>query len=70
MTDGYISANVDLASSTLLRFGVALTMLLGFGVASATLVGFGVASTMLLGFGRDRLSHECPMSGPTRDLTK
>jgi hypothetical protein len=50
MTDGYISANVDLASSTLLRFGV--------------------ASTTLLGFGPDRLSHECPTSGPTRDLTK
>ena len=63
-------ANVDLASSTLLWLGVALTTLLGFGVASATLLGFGVASTILLGFGPDRLSHECPTSGPTRDLTK
>ena len=57
-----------MASATLLGFGVASTIL-GFGVAS-TLLGFGVASATLLGFEPDRLSHECPTSGPTRDLTK
>ena len=31
---------------------------------ASTLLGFGVASATLLGFGPDRLSHECPTSGP------